>query len=457
MRVATVAIVHLLTVRVALAWGYGEHQYLGETSFEAACRRMEDRHRNNTQVIEALELACGPRDANGKPRTRAQLYGQSTAIAADHLSSPDEFLSNTAPELAQSLFKYVGLALENESHFVPSAPRNWRDYHTRSVQIAMLSRQKRLNGLLLQKEFERAFYTHAFADHFLQDSFSAGHSGFARVASRPSVAGAMHDKFNEIGRRLKDGRGETWYAFGDGKLRDVRNEANLRRVLAAAEHSVTLFLTAFVTARADHRGELDIYARFPIAASGFDDCKQLRPHDVDAIECNDAMPLSVSIQQGARVDVSTKLEFVSIADRWKPTTNLSGAALAFRAGPTRFVLGFYVGLTKVDGADHATLGAATGFDVPLYAKFPLPMAFEAAVRLMYAGTNTDESSDHPGHSRLTALASLRVSLDVGKAWAFALAPSVCYSWASTSEWDGVAPCVMVTLERVISVSGGGHK
>lgn len=456
-RFVVLVLLQLALPEVARAWDFTEHRYIGESSFEAACRRLENKYRIDVPMLARLELACGPRDVHGKPRTRAQLYGQATAVAGDHLSSPDEFLSNTAPELVHSFFKYVGLALENESHFVPSAPRNWRTFHLKGEQLAVGCRARDLEGLTLQAEFEHAFYNQAFGDHFLQDSFSAGHSGFARVASRPSVAGAMHDKFNAIGRRLQDGRGEIWYAFGDGRLRDVRNGANLRRILAAAEQSVSTFLEAYLTGEVQDRGDLEIYARFPNAASGESDCEDLKPTDRDAVKCNDSLPLAISIQDGARVDESAALEMISVADRWHPDTNLTGAAVAFGTGPARTSLGFYFGLTDVAGADLATLGVGTGLDVPLYAKFPYPLALELGLRLLLTGTNADESRDYKGDWRLTGIGGLRISADVGKAWAFAVAPSLCYSWASTEAWRGTAFCAMFSVDHVLGTSGGGHR
>src|SRR5207249_691466 len=125
---------------------------------------------------------------------------------------------------AANFWDFLTLALENESHFLPSAAQNWRANHLAAEQTALDARARGLTGLALQAAFEKGFYQQAFSDHFLQDSYSAGHSGFARVASRPSVAGSFHDEFNELGRILIDARGRKWFGLGDGHLLDSRNE-----------------------------------------------------------------------------------------------------------------------------------------------------------------------------------------------------------------------------------------
>lgn len=63
-------------------------------------------------------------------------------------------------------------------------------------------------GIKSLEYFENALYIQSFADHYLHDSFSAGHMGFNRAASSNATSMAFHDNWNKIGRCMMNGLGQ---------------------------------------------------------------------------------------------------------------------------------------------------------------------------------------------------------------------------------------------------------
>ncbi len=69
-----------------------------------------------------------------------------------------------------------------------------------------------------------AFLFNAFADHFLEDAFSAGHL----VVNRTIMASltnnkALHDFYSEYGTTVVNRKGEVWKAFGDGNFNNTHH------------------------------------------------------------------------------------------------------------------------------------------------------------------------------------------------------------------------------------------
>jgi hypothetical protein len=202
---------------------------------------------------------------------RAALFGQSCGIAGDHLSSPDDFKEKMAAAAVLDLGKYISSALENSAHFHPEAPRAWRKYHALAIAAAAAIGKTSTSAMQDLVRFEDAFYTEAYASHFLQDSFAAGHGGFARVATRPSVSGYLHDWLNSRGRPMLDGEGRRWYGLGDGMLDEPENRANREHVLAAQVVALRGFLLALGTGDGTAPSDIDVWNRFPTRSPAFDD------------------------------------------------------------------------------------------------------------------------------------------------------------------------------------------
>jgi len=96
----------------------------------------------------------------------------------------------------------------------------------------------------------------AFADHFLEDSFAAGHLRTPRrrlhqggVVGGPAdlCAKYMHDEDNAVGLTVRNPRGESWVSRGDTYLMDPADLDNAARARDALRVSVAEVLAAFKT------------------------------------------------------------------------------------------------------------------------------------------------------------------------------------------------------------------
>ena len=253
-----------LSPRPAAGWNFVEHTELGQDGYQDACDQL------------AVDLKLAVRLQNGKApagpagvscenatddatvrwclacRTYSPaLYGQSVAIAGDHVGSPEELMSPAGQQVAASLGDYISLALVNVEHFRPAAPGNWRTFHTRALDIATTPQP----GASLSQVFAQVFFTSAFADHFLQDSFAAGHAGFNRPASGAAASVAFHNLWNASGRLVRTPAGECWLEYGDGKLHYL-TQFGRDHISAAEKASVLDVLTTFVTGKRDSAREI---------------------------------------------------------------------------------------------------------------------------------------------------------------------------------------------------------
>src|SRR5690606_30792840 len=102
-----------------------------------------------------------------------------------------------------------------------------------------------------------------YADHFLQDSYCAGHMGFNRSASSIAATSAFHDLWNKRGRTVRNRAGETWVTRGDSYLNSEANQEGRRRVILAATMSAYGFVATFVNGAREHAHELEIWRQLP--------------------------------------------------------------------------------------------------------------------------------------------------------------------------------------------------
>ncbi len=256
-------LVPLASASTAHAWASVEHQEIGRSSYLRACADL------NATV--ASRGAPGAPDAGVKARLErvcgqnlpvlAKLYGDATAIAGDFLGHPSEFLSQTGAWRFNSKKSYYLLALENSAHFNPTSTRSWAEYHQQAIAYALVGAAGA--GLTTVEQFQLALFESAFADHYLQDSFAAGHMGFNRAASSAAAAKSFHDAWNARGRVATDRAGHRWVTFGDGRLDDPKNEDGRRHVMDAATLSVGGVLTAFVLGARVPEDEIAVWQILP--------------------------------------------------------------------------------------------------------------------------------------------------------------------------------------------------
>ncbi|KAF8330643.1 hypothetical protein F5887DRAFT_974995 [Amanita rubescens] len=136
---------------------------------------------------------------------------------------------------------YLGLASINWDHF-------GRDAHTVYNAGHATALQKAVHG-----DLKGAYAMNAFADHFLEDSFSAGHLRTPRrhLHSKDRTADIcakyMHDEDNAIGLNVTNPNGDKWMAYGDKRALDEVDKKNLDLCVQAVQASADEIYKAFST------------------------------------------------------------------------------------------------------------------------------------------------------------------------------------------------------------------
>jgi hypothetical protein len=247
----------------AHAWASVEHQEIGQASYLRACADLTATvaSRATTRAPDARVKARFQQVCGDNLPVLARLYGDATTIAGDFLGHPSEFLSQTGAWRFHSKKSYYLLALENSAHFNPTSTRSWAEYHEQAIVYALAGAAG--EGLTTVEQFQLALFESAFADHYLQDSYAAGHMGFNRAASSAAAAKSFHDAWNARGRAATDRAGDRWVTFGDGHLDDPANAEGRRQVLEAATLSIRGVLTAFVLGVRTPEDELAVWQVLP--------------------------------------------------------------------------------------------------------------------------------------------------------------------------------------------------
>lgn len=182
--------------------------------------------------------------------------------------------------------RYVLLALKNWDHFHPFSIRRYVKLHARAVKAAELAGNLSLKhgifshsvpssvDLFDHEGFKLALAINAFADHFLADSFSAGHIVTDRKAlhdAQPSVYFTMKTAAGDVrvdGGEIASGRaaqtshddanrkgvdvtcaaapGRKYKARGDGHLLDRENGENYEYLKRAQRASMAEVIKAFL-------------------------------------------------------------------------------------------------------------------------------------------------------------------------------------------------------------------
>lgn len=134
---------------------------------------------------------------------------------------------------------YIKLAEVNFDHFAPDSLIAYKTGHRYALETAYQAYKKKESGQLdeANKLLELAYEQNAFANHYLTDSFSAGHMrtprrAIAREILLPAalnllIANLMHNEDNKNGLNVVNAEGTSWFAYGDGYL--FKPEAQLQR------------------------------------------------------------------------------------------------------------------------------------------------------------------------------------------------------------------------------------
>ncbi|CAO2651424.1 Nn.00g039940.m01.CDS01 [Neocucurbitaria sp. VM-36] len=147
------------------------------------------------------------------------------------------------------------LAKRNLDHFGKEARIAYNAGHALALDVAASG------------DLKTAYAINAFADHFLQDSFAAGHvrvprkelfsmdtATFSEATLKAVAANIMHEEDGELGLKVTNPAGESWHVYGDTRLFDSNDEENLKRCRAAQSASVKEVHDAF-TARKSNLDE----------------------------------------------------------------------------------------------------------------------------------------------------------------------------------------------------------
>jgi hypothetical protein len=145
--------------------------------------------------------------------------------------------------------RYMNLAQVNMDHFGADAWTAYAAGHTAALERAKNLHGKDPTAHPTLSQLRQAYAMNAFADHFLTDLFSAGHSRTPRRALHDRddttsgetgyLAKTMHDEDNKNGVLYLDWKDstKTWVGYGDGFVRDKENEVNLAKAIAAVQQS----------------------------------------------------------------------------------------------------------------------------------------------------------------------------------------------------------------------------
>jgi len=151
--------------------------------------------------------------------------------------------------------RYLALASTNWDHFGWHAITCYKVGHGLAMEYAINAKNNSSPGLR-RTMLERAYAMNAFADHYLTDIFSAGHMRAPRKelydTITPSFVGSllsrfMHDEDSAYGLNVTNAYGDQWLAYGDKRLLDKANNANLQMVQAAIQVSANEIWNAYQT------------------------------------------------------------------------------------------------------------------------------------------------------------------------------------------------------------------
>jgi len=143
---------------------------------------------------------------------------------------------------------YAGLALVNFDHFGKDARTAYNAAHSAALRKAATEKTAR--------SLELAYAMNAFADHYLEDSFSAGHLRVPRqklhggtLHAKDKCAHFMHGEDNEAGLRVSNPNGKSWVSYGDGKLLEKVDQDNVTHCFNALTVSVNEVFEAWSTGK----------------------------------------------------------------------------------------------------------------------------------------------------------------------------------------------------------------
>jgi hypothetical protein len=247
------------------AWNGLEHEKIGTTAFGRACTEARSLYSTSTEaeVANRLGLACRAVGESSPPGSAVFTYsdraGFWSKMAADHVTSPEQLTESRLGSRVGNRKQMARIAIDNVEHFHPDSFNSWRDFHKKALQKATSASSG--SGITLSELFEGALAAESFAQHYLQDSFAAGHMGFNRAASSNAATLSYHRRMSRKGRCVANKDGEAWFTHGDGYLN--ASDRSGEHVIEASAASYFDFLEAFIGGRPNSSGYQKVEAKFP--------------------------------------------------------------------------------------------------------------------------------------------------------------------------------------------------
>jgi hypothetical protein len=240
--------------------------------FMAAYNLLASDSRASTEAYDILAVDTQERQAFAA----AIANGTDPSVAYNNL--PDKTASFESITITRPLSEpgYLGLAAINFDHFGSDARTAYNAGHYAALQVALGGRPQ---------DLLTAYTMNAFADHFLEDSFAAGHLRTPRrVLHSTTIGGAadlcskyMHDEDNAIGLTVTNPNGATWVSHGDKKLMDADDISNANHALNALRTSVGEIYTAWSTGVAPAFGAYGAWNEAPTLQSAQSTSQVLAP------------------------------------------------------------------------------------------------------------------------------------------------------------------------------------
>ncbi|KAM3498567.1 hypothetical protein MY11210_009665 [Beauveria gryllotalpidicola] len=198
-----------------------------QARFSAAFRTLKDA--NVASVKRIAEYMAGQQRAYQK-----FLDGE---LSADEWADKETSLLGEA--FVSGIFEpngFLALVLNNFDHFAEDARKSYAAGHAVALREAAA-------GSGTYSGLKRAYFMNAFADHYLEDQFSAGH-----MRTRVVHCTKMHDEECKLGLLVSNERGNDWMAHADNKLLvDESNKSNFLYCQEAVQTSADEIYNAWIT------------------------------------------------------------------------------------------------------------------------------------------------------------------------------------------------------------------
>ncbi|OAR02772.1 hypothetical protein LLEC1_02917 [Akanthomyces lecanii] len=240
-------------------------------AFNTLANNPQDQPQDARALIKYLQL-----EVDEVGRAHREKRDPSTIYKGGEVVSNVTLQMMTSSRKKANFLSYAKLALINWDHFGDDARTSYTTGHKAAIELA--ARGGRAKDALF-----KAYAMNAFADHFLQDLFSAGHLRTPRrllhgpTTLADKCAQYMHDEDCALGLSVTNKKGEHWVAYGDRRLLDRVNEDNLKRCLAAVHASSMEVYTAWNTKKALPVSEFGAWNTIPTKTSATATSQKLPP------------------------------------------------------------------------------------------------------------------------------------------------------------------------------------